>query len=189
MDGSDSQQGSGTASCWRSERELALAAVRKDWLSLESVPEIFKADHEVVLTAVKSNGEALMCASENCQADREIVLAAVKTWGQALQCASEGCKCDREIVEMAVEQDMLALGSAGDSLLDDSSFAVEARRHFWILRVFLLSGRHTYFLWQQVLSSEFIDTAVVITSCCKRLGLHRQGTERLLHDGELVLVG
>eukprot|EP00971_Amphidinium_carterae_P272437 5407423-Amphidinium_carterae.1 len=67
------------------ERERALADVRRDGLSLRDAQARYKADREIVLAAVKQNWGALAYAAEECQADSEIVLEAVKKNGRALQ--------------------------------------------------------------------------------------------------------
>eukprot|EP00971_Amphidinium_carterae_P128337 2542459-Amphidinium_carterae.1 len=47
-----------------SEREQALADVKRDGMNLRNVPKRYKADHEIVLKAVHQNGRALHYAAE-----------------------------------------------------------------------------------------------------------------------------
>eukprot|EP00971_Amphidinium_carterae_P171406 3397900-Amphidinium_carterae.1 len=57
--------------------------------------------------------------------------------------AAENCKNNREIVLTAVEENWQALQFASGALLEDASFAPHAKKHFRILRISLMSGRHT----------------------------------------------
>eukprot|EP00971_Amphidinium_carterae_P195547 3880339-Amphidinium_carterae.1 len=98
----------------REKRARALAAVKRCWVKLGSV-------------------------DESCRSDREIVLAAVQQHGFALQYAAESCKSDREIVLAAVQNDIIGLLFASDALLEDTSFAADAKKHVYILRISLMS--------------------------------------------------
>eukprot|EP00971_Amphidinium_carterae_P046421 914009-Amphidinium_carterae.1 len=108
-------------------------------------------DREGVLAAVKKNWRALKHASVSCRGDREIVLAAVKQDWHALHYAAlssrtyepaESCRGDRAIVLAAVQQDSQYLAlAASDELLEDSSFAVEAKQDYHILKISMISGR------------------------------------------------
>eukprot|EP00971_Amphidinium_carterae_P321577 6392105-Amphidinium_carterae.1 len=53
------------------ERERALADVKRDGNCWWHVPERYRADREIVLAAVKKNGHALRDAEE-CKADHDI---------------------------------------------------------------------------------------------------------------------
>ena len=68
-----------------------------------NVPNEFRADREIVLAAVKKDGQALRYAADELKADREIVLAAVKKYGRALNYASDELKKDKEIILAAAK--------------------------------------------------------------------------------------
>eukprot|EP00971_Amphidinium_carterae_P143327 2839631-Amphidinium_carterae.1 len=162
----------------KADRDIVLAAVQQKGCVLEDVAEECKADGAVVLAAVQQDGYALKYAAEECKRDREIVLAAVQNKGCALYHAAEACKADREIVLVAVQQNPDAIRHAVDELLLDSTFASEEKQSWYILKVSLLSGRSTV-----VMSSLFgrDSAAVVVSDCCRRLGMDRSGNETLIH--------
>ena len=62
------------------------------------VSEELLADKEVMMAAVKKNGHMLEYASEELQSDKEVVLAAVAQKGDALCYASEGLRGDKEVM-------------------------------------------------------------------------------------------
>eukprot|EP00971_Amphidinium_carterae_P293136 5819954-Amphidinium_carterae.1 len=68
-----------------------------------------------------------MYATQALRADHEIVLAAVRQNGWALEYATEALRGDREVVQAAVQQDAGALLFAADELLEEPSFATEAK--------------------------------------------------------------
>eukprot|EP00971_Amphidinium_carterae_P309008 6139909-Amphidinium_carterae.1 len=84
-----------------------------------------------------------MYAAEKLKGDRAIVLKAVEQDGRALDYAAEELKGDRAIVLKAVEQTGIALMYAADALLLDSTFAPEAKKQGFILKISMLSGRYT----------------------------------------------
>eukprot|EP00971_Amphidinium_carterae_P153086 3034528-Amphidinium_carterae.1 len=111
---------------------------------MESRERVLEAsDHEAVLTAVQANGCAIQFAAETLKGDREIVLAAVRQNGYALKYAAQVFWSDREVVQAAVQQDTDALEDAADVLLEDPSFATEAKGEFRLLKLTMLSGRST----------------------------------------------
>eukprot|EP00971_Amphidinium_carterae_P243955 4844316-Amphidinium_carterae.1 len=137
------------------------------------------------MAAVKHNGMALQYAAEECKRDHEIVIAAVQQNGHALDYASEECKADHGIVLAAVQQCGMALGFAADELLLDSTFAPEAKQDWYILKVSMLSGRSTVVLQDDNHGlSIFIED--IVRRCCKRLGIERSGTEKLVHGIAVV---
>jgi sulfur carrier protein ThiS len=76
----------------------------------EEDPSILaSSDKNIVLAAVKKNGRALQYASEELKEDRELVLTAVQQNGRALQFASKNLKENREFILEAVQQNALAL--------------------------------------------------------------------------------
>eukprot|EP00971_Amphidinium_carterae_P274136 5440586-Amphidinium_carterae.1 len=72
-----------------------------------------------------------------------MVLAAVQRNGTALKFAAMECKADRGIVLAAAQQNPEALTFAAEELLLDSTFAPEAKQHFYMLQISMLSGRST----------------------------------------------
>mmetsp|Transcript_48950 Transcript_48950/g.90271 ORF Transcript_48950/g.90271 Transcript_48950/m.90271 type:complete len:178 (+) Transcript_48950:45-578(+) len=137
------------------------------------------SDPASVLAAVKSNSIWLLLqyAPESCRSNPEIVLAAVKSDWRALQLAAECCRSDPEIVLAAVRQNAEALTWASDELLKDESFAAEAKRGCFILRITLMSGRCALLpVWRR--RSRPRD---VICSCCERLNMEYTGRETLVH--------
>eukprot|EP00971_Amphidinium_carterae_P290915 5776991-Amphidinium_carterae.1 len=167
-----------------------MAAVHRSPCALRFAAEECKADREIVLAAVKEYNfassvyetcNALEFAAEECKRDREIVLAAVQKNGWALQYAAEECKADRQIVLEAVEQNPDALRYASDELLLDSTFASEAKKHWCILKVSMLSGRLTV-----VMASGDDQAEDIVGRCCHRLTIHKSGQESLVHWTEVV---
>ena len=82
------------------DKEFALAVVNQNGSFLRYMPEL-KADRDVVLAAVRKNGFALEYASAALQADKEVVLAAVNNWGHSLEYASPELKKDRDVLMAA----------------------------------------------------------------------------------------
>mmetsp|Transcript_30187 Transcript_30187/g.66422 ORF Transcript_30187/g.66422 Transcript_30187/m.66422 type:complete len:142 (+) Transcript_30187:487-912(+) len=70
-----------------------------------------------------------------------MVLTAVRQNGSALMYATEALKADREVVLTAVQQFPGSLGFAADGLLEDPTFATEAKTRGYLLKVTMLSGR------------------------------------------------
>ena len=93
---------------------------------LRGLPEALRADREVVLAAVKKQGMALEYAAEPLRSDREVVLAAVKKTGGALRYACPELRDDREVVLAAVRQRGNALHWASARLRGDMDLAAEA---------------------------------------------------------------
>eukprot|EP00971_Amphidinium_carterae_P074136 1465199-Amphidinium_carterae.1 len=172
-------------------RKQILARVNRGRLELYCLPERYRADREIVLAAVKQNGNALEYAAEECKADREIVLAAVQGSGPlsgwALRYATEECQADHEIVLAAVQQDPDAIEWASDGLLLDSTFAPDAKSSWYILKVYVLSGRSTVVCAcdeDEVRDGQ--DAEMIVERCCMRLMIFRTGNEKLVHGAEVV---
>jgi hypothetical protein len=83
-------------------RELVIIAVDKQGTLLEIFGK-FKNDKEVVLAAVQDDGMSLQYASPNLKNDYDVVMAAVKNNGMSLQHASPNLKDNYGIVLAAVE--------------------------------------------------------------------------------------
>jgi len=86
------------------DREILLAAVKKDGSVLEKASEEMKADREIVLAATKSCFWALKFASDELNADRKFILEVVNLNGASLRNASKEMKADREIVLAALDE-------------------------------------------------------------------------------------
>eukprot|EP00971_Amphidinium_carterae_P109745 2174031-Amphidinium_carterae.1 len=137
------------------------------------------ADRDVVLAAVQKNGYALQYATEALRDDREVVLAAVQENGWALQYATETLKSDSEVVLAAVQQHKdPAFRFAADCLLQDPTFATEAKRRFHLLKLTMLSGRSTV-----VAAAGYWKVGGVLVTCQERLGLTCKGTTMELWHG------
>mmetsp|Transcript_64870 Transcript_64870/g.120684 ORF Transcript_64870/g.120684 Transcript_64870/m.120684 type:complete len:175 (-) Transcript_64870:86-610(-) len=121
-------------------------------------------------------------APEDIKNDPEIVLAAINRMPNILEYAGEACRRDPEIVMTAVRESKSSLQHASDELLEDVSFATEARCKCYILKIILISGRHTYCL----VFEDYVKTKYLIPTACKRLGLPCKGTERLLIGSDIV---
>ncbi|CAE8643445.1 unnamed protein product, partial [Polarella glacialis] len=97
----------------RSDRELALASVRRDGAALEFA-EAMRADKQVALEAVRCSWHAMKFVAQELLQDRDILLAAVAQNGLVLATASEALRADRELVLTAVRQSWSALGWADE---------------------------------------------------------------------------
>lgn len=102
----------------KADKEVVLAAVKQNGLSLEHASKELRADKEVILAAAKEDGRALEYASEEPRADKEIILVAVMQNGRALEYASEELRADKEIVLAACKQDNWAAKNAHPSIKD-----------------------------------------------------------------------
>eukprot|EP00971_Amphidinium_carterae_P268959 5335905-Amphidinium_carterae.1 len=165
-------------------REYVLDSVVQSWRSLEHVGEAWRSDREVVLRAVRAHGRALEFAAEALKGDREIVLAAVRKNGFALQHATEALKRDPEIVLAAVQQNAVAVSLAADEMLEDASFAMDAKKWFYLLKLTMLSGRSIVVAVLRAVNNKVED---VLAVCRERLGLADDGsTIELWHGAERV---
>mmetsp|Transcript_24915 Transcript_24915/g.45750 ORF Transcript_24915/g.45750 Transcript_24915/m.45750 type:complete len:283 (-) Transcript_24915:23-871(-) len=176
------------ADALKKEREIVLAAVSQHGYALAFAAEELRREREVVLTAVTQFGHALEWAVEELKADREIVLAAVSQAGGALELASEELKGDRGVVLAAVAQQPVALMFAADSLLEDESFAEEARVFFYFFKVVVLSGRSCVVaLWAPEHPLYGLpNKSELLRYSCKKLGMPQTGGETLVYGTELV---
>jgi len=113
-----------------SERKSAPASERKDRLAkLIYSNGALRGDREVVMAAVERDGLTLQRAADDLKADREIVQAAVQDKGGALEFASEALRRDREVVMTAIREDACALEHASEELRGDREVAAEAVQH------------------------------------------------------------
>eukprot|EP00971_Amphidinium_carterae_P228289 4528215-Amphidinium_carterae.1 len=165
----------------KADREIVLAAVQQNGHALADAADECKEDREIVLAAVQQIGYALAYAADEYKADREIVMAAVQRTGDALYFAAKECKADRELAVAAVEAQPLAIEHVSGELLLDSTFASEAKRDRYILKVSMLSGRST-----AVTSGGDDRAEAIVRECCRHLEMQGRGTTALLHGAEVV---
>eukprot|EP00971_Amphidinium_carterae_P052223 1027989-Amphidinium_carterae.1 len=89
---------------------------------------------------------------------------------------------DREVVQAAMQKNPCALCFAADRLLEDPTFAMEAKTEVHLLKLVILSGRSTVVAAP---SDESIED--VLDRCHERLGLADDGaTLELWHGSETV---
>mmetsp|Transcript_63244 Transcript_63244/g.117673 ORF Transcript_63244/g.117673 Transcript_63244/m.117673 type:complete len:184 (+) Transcript_63244:92-643(+) len=151
----------------RKRKAAVLEEVQKDGSELRALSEDFRGDFDIVLAAVKQHGLCLQHAADSCRSNREIVMAAVQRHGWALRYAADSCRSDREIVLKAVHQIGDALLFAADGLLEDASFAPEAKMERFLLKITMLSGRSTLVATHRRWAN---DLEAVLQRCCARLG-------------------
>eukprot|EP00971_Amphidinium_carterae_P162301 3217409-Amphidinium_carterae.1 len=147
------------------------ALVKEDWLYYTVAPPEWKRDRELLLSAVKQEGTALQYAPESHRSDREVVLAAVKQDGLSLEYAAAPCKSDREIVLAASTQNVKALQYACDALLEDTTFATEAKEKVCVIKVSMMSGRSCCLT---VLRHDMVEVEAsnFVMDCCERLEIN-----------------
>mmetsp|Transcript_4750 Transcript_4750/g.8128 ORF Transcript_4750/g.8128 Transcript_4750/m.8128 type:complete len:347 (+) Transcript_4750:21-1061(+) len=167
----------------RGDHEIVMAAVTQNWSALEKASEALKSDHDIVLAAVKQNRSALRIAGTICRSDRDIVLAAVRQHWLSLEWAAEPCRNDRQIVSTAVRGARNALVWAADGLLEDTTFARDAKKEYYILKVSMLSGRYAV-VPSCIALNETADQ--VIRTCAKRLNLPGTGGAKLVHGADII---
>jgi len=176
----------GYALQWASEDmknnlEVVMTAIAKYSGSLQYASAEMRGNHQVVLKAVAKHGRALQYALEELRSNCEIVWTAVGEDGHALQYASEEVQNNPEIVLKAVAQDAFALQYASYSLLEDESFAVEARMRHYFFKITALSGQSC------IAAVEFLYGPGILRQCCsKLLGWESTGSEVFVHDSEMV---
>ena len=114
------------AKAFQGDRDVVLAAVRKQGDVLRAASDALKHDKEVVLVAVKHSkeGHALWCSAFHN--DRKVVMASVTSCGTSLQWASHSLRDDKEVVMTAVMNNGKALQWASDELRDDKDVVMAA---------------------------------------------------------------
>ena len=113
----------------RTDREIALLAVRQLGESLQYLEEELCGDREIVTAAVTQDGEALRFANDELRLDRDIVKIALKSHADALMWVKGAdLRRDRELVLFAIKQFPLALRHADSSLRGDREIVLEAIR-------------------------------------------------------------
>lgn len=109
-----------------SDQVLAVLAINKCGLALQSVNPMYRNMKEIVLLAVTKWGQALAYASPNMRDDREVVLSAVMQEGTALQFASDELRTDEEIALAAIRQNPKAFKFILPPLCNSKTFAIKA---------------------------------------------------------------
>jgi len=87
----------------RADRDVVMAAVRRDPLTLRFAADALRDDLEFMTTLVKTNATHLQYASDKVRADYGVVLAAVQKHGTCLQYASDILKSDKKLVLTALQ--------------------------------------------------------------------------------------
>lgn len=110
----------------RGERDIVLAAVAERGQSLGFAAEPLRGDHEIVLQAVKKDGLAVRHATDRARGDATVGRAAVKQNGWALELLSDELRADRDLVTVAIEQEGQAIKFVSDDLRDDRDLVIKA---------------------------------------------------------------
>lgn len=90
---------------FKDDKDIVIAAIKRDGQNLKWVSNRLNRDREVVLTAIKNSKElgSIQMVIEKFKDDKEIVLAAVKRNGHELKWASNRLRLDRETVLAATK--------------------------------------------------------------------------------------
>ena len=107
------------------DKEFIIEVVKQNGLALFWVPN-FMTDKQVFLEAVKQNGLALQYASPLLKNDEEVVSAAIKQDGMALVYAHERFKKNRDFVLVTIKNIGLALENVDTDLKKDWEIALTA---------------------------------------------------------------
>mmetsp|Transcript_13138 Transcript_13138/g.24212 ORF Transcript_13138/g.24212 Transcript_13138/m.24212 type:complete len:238 (+) Transcript_13138:82-795(+) len=173
----------------RCDRDIVLAAVSQTGFALQWAAAELQSDRDVIMAAVSKNGEALEWAAEEFRSDRDVVMAAISNYCQAIKWASAKLRSDREVVAAAVVQGGSSemLRYAGDEILEDETFAVEARRTQCFFKITTLSGRSCIVALNLHLTGIFPGLGyAMLGEACNKLQLDHTGDETLLYGSELV---
>ena len=92
----------------KADSGVVLAAIEKNWRTVEFAAVELRANREVVLAAVAADWMALQFAAAELKADRDFVLAAIAENWQAFGFAAAELRADREVVLAAVAVDWTA---------------------------------------------------------------------------------
>mmetsp|Transcript_53316 Transcript_53316/g.98586 ORF Transcript_53316/g.98586 Transcript_53316/m.98586 type:complete len:182 (-) Transcript_53316:1-546(-) len=162
------------------DREWLIEAVSVNGWVLKYADAHFCSDHAIVLAAVKSYGMAFYCTTEHLQHDREIVLAAVTSDPNVIKAAPTEFRNDRELMQIALEHMRDLVPYASSELLEDATFARQAKAEWYLFKVYVLSGRSCCVALPPMSSARGTDIrALLMWECCERLGLEHSGMERL----------
>ena len=106
------------------DREVVMAAVKRDESALNYASDKLKADKEIVMASVKHAGVSLSYADDSLQADREVVMTAVKNdeGGQTLKFASAELQSDKKVLMAALKSSFRSFYSidAGQVTISES---------------------------------------------------------------------
>jgi len=120
-----------------------LTAVKYNGEALRWASEDCRSDHEIVLMAVQRTWKSIRWAAANCRGDHNIVLTAVKQSCEALRWATESCTSDPGFMAAALKEDARVIEFAADELLLDTGFALRSKKKYHLLKITMMSGRHT----------------------------------------------
>jgi hypothetical protein len=116
----------------KSDRELALAAVKLRGDCIEQLSPELKADREIVAAAVADKGYQLMYADDTLHNDTELIIGELVGAGAAaygvLGMVPWDLRGHREIIAAAVKEHGHCLKYADDELKDDEEIVLEAVR-------------------------------------------------------------
>lgn len=108
------------------DKTRALAAVTKNWSTLEHVAAALRHDREVAEAALRQNGEALQYLVTDLQSNRDVVLLAVSSRGSSLRYASPELVRDRDFIAAAVKENNEAFPYAPEDVRRDSQVIASA---------------------------------------------------------------
>merc|ERR1719270_1581182 len=109
-----------------------MEAQQQDYRALQLASEELRSDREVALEAVRLDGRALGSCAEELWYDRELMLEAVRSSGLTLglvsarRAAGQALRAYKELVIEAIRQDYNAFQLADETLLGDREVALEA---------------------------------------------------------------
>ena len=123
----------GMSSRLKKERDVVLAAVKRDGAALQYADDSLKGDKEIVLTALKQvkaaekfTVDVLEFAESSLKKDRGFIYQAVKEDGLSLKYAAPTLKKDRRIVLAAVRENGYALEYADPALKKEKTIVLTA---------------------------------------------------------------
>eukprot|EP00971_Amphidinium_carterae_P177361 3517590-Amphidinium_carterae.1 len=158
-----------------------MAAVSSAGSALQFTAEELTCARDVVMRAVSCDGLALKYVAEALRGDREAGMLIQGPLHQVFfQAAS--CSVSMRVVLTAASNYKFALQYASDILLEDETFAGEARCCHYLFKVVAMSGRscvvavHPY----------EVSRAKVLRTSCEKLGMQFTNKEALLHGTDVV---
>jgi len=113
----------------RADREIVMAAVKRQGIALSYANEALCKDRGIVLTAVADDGGALAYASQELRADREVVLVAARNRAIALRYAHPALRADKELILEVTQRHTDGLKYASNELRVDKNFVQQIVRN------------------------------------------------------------
>lgn len=110
----------------RDDKEVVLAAIKKNANTIMYASKRLRDDDFIVFEAVNRSGSVLKYASDRLKDDRDIVMTAVKEYGTAIEYASLRLKNDREIALEAVKNESYAFDHVSSGIKNDKEIAMIA---------------------------------------------------------------